>query len=267
MKKGEALNKILVLIPARYASVRFPGKSLAQIKGKSLVQRVFENCQSADRGIHSHPELQFQVAVVTDSQRIEDHVRGFGGDVIRVDEDVASGSERVYLGWQRWMAQRGGDFELIVNVQGDEPLLQGEDLHRLVCFHLSSSFDITTLACPCTGLGDEGHRRWEDPHRVKMVWNSGSGHCFYFSRAPIPFVRDALAPSKWWLHMGIYSYRPHALNRFFESPCGVYEKQEKLEQLRALEIGLSIGATDLPPERVLVGVDTPQDIEEVEKYL
>ncbi len=250
-------QKVLVLIPARYASTRFPGKPLAKIAGQSMIHRVFHNCSQANSA-QGESSIQFDIVVVTDSQKIEGHVRDFGGQVIRVDDDVPSGTERVYLGWKRW--GEGKEYKLIVNVQGDEPLFKGRDLRCLVEFHLGSNFDIGTMVSRRTDLME-----WSDPNRVKVVWNAESGNCFYFSRARIPFDQAGGKLAEWWLHIGVYSYRPKALSAFYHSSCGVYEKLEKLEQLRALESGLKIGACEI--ERTLVGVDVPEDIQKVEECL
>ncbi len=254
------MKKVLVLIPARYASTRFPGKPLAPIAGQSLIQRVWQNAQGAN-ALSSDGGLSFEVAVATDSAEITDHVEAFGGQALRVDDAVATGSERVYLAWKRFKAQ--GDFQLVANLQGDEPLFAGGDLRRLVDFHLNSDFDIATMAIR------RENREWNDPHQVKVAWNSRSGRCLYFSRAPVPFDREggqgANPVKKWWQHVGVYSFRPKALELFANSPAGECERSEQLEQLRALEGGMSIGACEL--ERDLVGVDVPADIPKVEALL
>ena len=245
------MKKILLLIPARLQASRFPGKLLAPIKGQSLIHRVWQNCRSA-----SIAELSFEVAVVTDSEEIENHVTDFGGRVFRVDDAVASGSERVFLGWKRFVVEQ---VELIVNVQGDEPLLLGSDLKDLVQFHLDSDFDIATLV---TRREDA---EWKDSHNVKVAWNSASGRCLYFSRSLVPFEAGKNPVRQWWHHAGVYSYRSRALELFSKSPRGECEQREQLEQLRALELGLGIGALELGKK--LVGVDVPADIAKVEALL
>ena len=245
-------SRVLVLIPGRYASSRFPGKPLAQIAGKSMIQRVFENCTL--KGVS--PSFDIQAYVVTDNQEIENHVKAFGGNVVRVDDEVESGTERIYLAFQK---SADKEFDLIINVQGDEPLLTSAELERLVQFHLDSKFDIATLV-----KKNESIEEFKNPNIVKAIV-SPSGACLYFSREAIPYLKEEKDFSSWWQHIGVYSYRPKALQKFCESPLGVYEKTERLEQLRALEEGLSIGA--LVTNLNLMGVDTPEDIKKLAEVL
>ena len=249
--------KVLVLIPARYASTRFPGKSLAQIAGKSMIERISSNCSSANR-LSRATNLDFAVAVVTDSKEIEAHTKNFGGEVIRVDEEVCCGTDRIYLAWQQ--RANKDDYRLVINVQGDIPLFAGEDLLQLAEFHLASNFDIATAVVRQHGLKGHG-----DPNKVKVVGNLADGACFYFSRAAIPHPPKESVDFSWWLHVGVYSYRPSALESFFKHPKGIYEEMERLEQLRAIEAGLTIGACEIKKE--LISVDVPRDIKMVEKIL
>lgn len=247
-------DKVLILIPARFASTRFPGKPLAKITSinQTMIQRVYQNCAATG----------FTTCVVTDNEAIEHHVLAFGGLVKRVDDDVPSGSERILLAYQRYFAH--DDYDLIINVQGDEPLLQADELNRLANFHYHSHFDIATLVRPMAGFKGDFH----DPNRVKVIYSAQQGICHYFSRASIPFVRDNsvdLAQEEWFLHIGVYSYRPNALQAFGKESCSYYESLEKLEQLRALEMGLRIGA--VTTNRQLIGVDTPEDLIKLEGVL
>ena len=246
-------HKVLILIPSRYASSRFPGKPLADLDGKSLIQRVFENCSKAN---NFSGTFTFETYVVTDNDEIEEHVKSFGGNIIRVDDAVETGSERVYLAYERNFKDK--NFDLIINVQGDEPLLTGDLISTLAEFHLSSRFDIGTL------LKANQHRDhdFEDPNKVKVAFSNQTRQCFYFSRAPIPFSRDKILKEvPWYLHIGIYSYKPQALEDFSKASVTYNENLEKLEQLRALEIGLTIGAIDT--DKFLHGVDIPDDLEEL----
>lgn len=239
---------VQILIPARYQSSRFPGKPLALIAGKMMIERVYENCKASG----------FATAVVTDDDRIEKAVKGFGGEVFRVDDDVPSGSERIALCAERYLK---GRVDLIVNVQGDEPLLKGEILKELAEFHLGSSFEITTLL-------RERQRSEEDfknPNVVKAVWSKESGECHYFSRESIPYDRDGNSQEPWFQHIGVYSYRPEALAKFVSLKMSKLENLEKLEQLRALENGYRIGAK-LTTQN-LIGVDIPEDVKKVEGAL
>lgn len=239
----------VVLIPARYGSSRFPGKPLAIIKGKSMVERVYTNCLSSG----------FECAVVTDNDEIEKHVESFGGKVLRVDDDVPSGSERIALAYGRFMEKHSPS--LVINVQGDEPLLNGEVLKDLARFHLNSSFDIVTLLRERRSTEED----FRNPNVVKAVWSKESGQCLYFSRQSLPFDRDGGKDFVWHHHIGVYSYRPGALLRFVKLPVARLEDLEKLEQLRALENKMCIGA--ILTEQNLIGVDVPADIKKVEGAL
>ncbi len=242
-------SRVLILIPARYESSRFPGKPLAKIGNKSMIEIVYQN--SVDSGA--------DVYVVTDDQRIEDHVNGFNGMILRVDDQVSSGTERAYLAFDRLLKQN--NYDLIVNVQGDEPLLKGSELKKLFNDHLKSDFDIMTMVKKKQGFEGE----FLNPDRVKVAYSPESSICHYFSRSSIPFNRDGDKDFKnnfWFLHIGIYSYKKAALEKFYHAPLGYLEDLEKLEQLRALEQGLSIGALETKLE--LIGVDRPEDILKIE---
>lgn len=252
-------KRILILIPARFASTRFPGKPLAQILGVSMIERVFVNCSKAQA-----LGLEFDTYIVTDDQKVEDHAKSFTPNVIRVDDDVISGTLRIQLGYERFFANKNQSYDLIINVQGDEPLLNASDLVQLAKFHLESSFDITTLVKKQLGFSDE----FRDTNKVKVAMSENNGAAFYFSRASIPHKRDEAgdaANDYWFLHIGVYSYRPNALTRFASHKETRLENLEKLEQLRALEIGLTIGACQT--ESLVVGVDRPEDIKKVEEVL
>jgi 3-deoxy-manno-octulosonate cytidylyltransferase (CMP-KDO synthetase) len=245
-------NKILILIPARYQSSRFPGKPLKTILGKSVIQRVYENCSDK---LYDN-SLDITAVVVTDSDEIESHVKGFGGDVCRVDDLVESGSERIYLAYKRNFSSR--EFELIVNVQGDEPLITSTDISQLICFHLKSSFDIATMVKGSKSSNEE----LNNPNKVKVIYSPKTSRCLYFSRQAIPYFSKDDTNDLWYHHIGVYSYRPNKLEEFFNAERSYYEIKERLEQLRALEIGMTIGAVET--EKTLIGVDTPEDIKKVE---
>ena len=262
-------KNILILIPARYQSSRFPGKPLAPIAGKTMIQRVYENCQRAEETEIAKKEgLSIHVGVVTDNDKIEEHVKSFNGNVYRVDDDVPSGSERIYLAYKRYFEEKER-VDLLINVQGDEPLLNPKRVSNLAAFHLHSTFDVATMVKPMIGSVD----RWKCPNSVKTIFVKQSNKCLYFSRAPIPFKRsngkpddlkEAMEESSllWHLHIGVYSYKLGGLRSFNEMDSSYYENSEQLEQLRALEMGLEIGAIEVNDN--LVGVDTPEDIQRVE---
>jgi 3-deoxy-manno-octulosonate cytidylyltransferase (CMP-KDO synthetase) len=243
------MTKAVVLIPARYGSSRFPGKPLATIAGKSMIQRVYTNCL----------ESGFECAVVTDHSGIEEHVKEFGGHVIRVDDDVPSGSERIALAYQRFYERSAP--EIVINVQGDEPLLRGEVLKELANFHLNSSYDMTTLI----RSRQSNEQDFINPNVVKAVWSEVSGQCLYFSRQSVPYDREGDKVFNWFQHIGVYSYRPQALLKFVKLSMSKLEDLEKLEQLRAMENGFSIGA--IKTTQKLIGVDVPDDIKKVEGAL
>jgi 3-deoxy-manno-octulosonate cytidylyltransferase (CMP-KDO synthetase) len=180
-----------------------------------------------------------------------------------VKDDVPSGSERINLAYQRYFAD--GGYDLIINVQGDEPLLPGTEISRLASFHLNKGFNIATVVREKRDLTSDS---FNDPNHVKVIYSKESSKCHYFSRAPIPFKRKRDQndkDEKWFLHIGIYSYRPKALSSFCSSKRSRYESLEELEQLRALELGMSIGAIE--SDCNLMGVDLPEDIKKIEGVL
>ncbi len=250
-------KSVLILIPARFASTRFPGKPLAMIAGKSMISRVLENCQKA-----SSADISFDAYVVTDDDQVENHIKSFSKNVVRVDDDVISGTLRIELAYSRHFKEKS--YDLVINVQGDEPLLEGSDLVRLAEFHLNKPVEIATLVKKQMGFDDV----FRDPNKVKVAMSETTGDAFYFSRSPIPFKRDAGVDADndyWFLHIGVYSYKPSALSAFSKAPVSRLEDLEKLEQLRALEMGMKIGA--LETRSVIVGVDHPADVKKVEEVL
>lgn len=249
MQDQTDMSRVVILIPARFASSRFPGKPLALIAGKSMIERVFKNCE--DSG--------FPTYVVTDDDRIEEAVKTFGGKALRVNDDVPSGSERIALAYERYLTQE--NFDLVINVQGDEPLLKGEILKELSEFHLKTQFDITTLLRERASEEED----FKNPNVVKAVYSTVSKECFYFSRESLPYDRDGGRTFSWFQHIGVYSYRPLALSSFVKLPMSPLEDLEKLEQLRALENQMTIGA--VLTKQKLIGVDVPHDIQKVEGAL
>jgi 3-deoxy-manno-octulosonate cytidylyltransferase (CMP-KDO synthetase) len=243
------MSLAVILIPARFSSSRFPGKPLALINGVSMIQRVYTNCL----------ESGFPVFVVTDHDGIEKHVIEFGGKVIRIDDDVPSGSERIALAYERCLKNENP--KIVINVQGDEPLLRGPILKELANFHLSSQFDITTLLRERSVKEDD----FTNSNVVKAVYSPASKQCLYFSRQSLPFDRDGGRDYSWYQHIGVYSYKAEALSRFVKLPMAKLEDLEKLEQLRALENQMTLGA--ILTDQKLIGVDVPDDIKKVEGAL
>ncbi len=240
---------VIILIPARYQSSRFPAKPLAKIKGISMIERVYKNCETSG----------FETAVVTDHDEIEAHVKSFGGKVIRVDDDVPSGSERIALAFERSFQNKNP--KLVINVQGDEPLLKGSVLKELAEFHMNSDYAITTLVRERSSNEED----FKNPNVVKALFVPKTGECLYFSRQSIPFDRDGGRDFSWYQHIGVYSYKPEALLKFVKLPMSRLEDLEKLEQLRAMENKMKIGAV-LTTQK-LIGVDVPEDVKKVEGVL
>lgn len=208
-----------------------------------MIEHVYRRATEA-RGVD-------RVVVLTDDERIRDAVQAFGGDVEMTPAECANGTERIAWAAKAWSA------EAVVNVQGDEPLLDAELVSR-VAEHLSRSEDAMVTAA--TPASEEDLR---DPDKVKVVLDS-AGSALYFSRAPIPFPRHAgIAPV--WRHLGLYGYRREVLLQLAQTPPTPLEQSESLEQLRALETGIRIRV--LEAERAPIGVDTEDDLEKVEAIL
>ncbi len=238
--------KIVAVIPARYASTRFPGKPLASICGKPMIQRVYENtrrCAVLDR-----------VVVATDSAEIVRAVEAFGGEVCLTSDRHATGTDRIAEAAQALEA------DFIVNVQGDEPLLQPQTIELAVRPLLADErIPMGTLKARIKTGQD-----MENPNIVKVVTDA-RGRALYFSRSAIPFFRSRTAGAAMYRHIGLYVYRRDFLLHLTGLPQSELEKAESLEQLRALENGFTIhvAETDYEP----IGVDVPDDIATVENFL
>jgi 3-deoxy-manno-octulosonate cytidylyltransferase (CMP-KDO synthetase) len=235
----------LGIIPARFASTRFPGKPLTDIAGKSMIRRVYEQaCQAKSLD---------KVVVATDDDRIFEHVESFGGAVMRTRADHPSGTDRCAE-----VARRFPGAQLILNIQGDEPFIQPEQIDLLTETLLRQSrFSIATLA---KQIDDPA--LLQNPNLVKVVFSEKQG-ALYFSRHPIPFLRGT--PPEHWLehhtyykHIGLYGFRRQALLRVARLAPTALERAESLEQLRWLEHGIriAVGIT----EWETVGIDTPADL-------
>ncbi len=251
-------KKILILIPARFASTRFPGKPLVKLLGRPMIEWVARNMNKPPK----NSLYEIESVVVTDHDGIFDTVKNIGGNAVRIDDDVISGTQRIELAYERFYKDK--NFDLVINVQGDEPLLELSAIEKLIEFHLNHpDLSIATMVKEKKGLDKDFH----DPNKVKAVYSKTTGRCLYFSRAPVPFDRDL--PNNpngvWFLHIGVYSFRPSALTEFAKLPLGYFENLEKLEQLKALEFGQLIGAIEM--NEVLMGVDHPHDVQSVEEVL
>jgi 3-deoxy-manno-octulosonate cytidylyltransferase (CMP-KDO synthetase) len=246
--------RTLGVIPARFGAQRFPGKPLASIAGKTLVQRVFEQAAKAQR--------LDKVIVATENTRILEAVEAFGGDAMLTSPECATGTDRVAE------VARAYDCDLVLNIQGDEPLMRPEMIDQLIEGMQSDPKCVMgTLARKL-----ESAANLDNPNVVKVAL-ARNGNALYFSRSRVPFVRDARSgDSQEWLklarfykHLGIYAFRREFLLKFVDLPQGELEKTEKLEQLRALENGFSIKVLITPHDSI--GVDRPEDVELVEQIL
>lgn len=229
------------IIPARYASTRFPGKPLALIQGKPMVQWVYERVQSS--------EVR-DLAVATDDERIADCVRGFGGVAVMTSPDHASGTDRCGEAAQ---AFRPDDNDVIINIQGDEPFISPREIHLLASAFEDATVQIATLVNPFNDTA-----LLNDPNVVKVT-KAKNGKVLYFSRLPIPYLRiGGTAPQQYYRHIGIYAYRYRVLKEIVQLPTSELENSEKLEQLRWLENGYTIRAIECDYQGV--GVDTPEEL-------
>ena len=235
------------LIPARFAASRFPGKPLATIAGKSMIQRVYEGARAA-KSLRS-------VIVATDDERIADACRAFGAEVAMTRSDHASGSDRIGE-----VAARLSD-EIVVNIQGDEPLMEGYVVDAAVeALREDADVPIATVVHPL----DPADR--DDPNRVKVVLDQ-RGRALYFSRSAIPYPRDPAVRAPLWQHVGLYAYRRDFLLRFIKMAPTLAERSECLEQLRALENGHGIRCAIIEGGWRSVAVDVPGDVALVEAAL
>ena len=244
------MSQIVGVIPSRYGSTRLPGKSLIKLCGKPLVQWVYERASQSIR-------LQ-RVLVATDDERIAEVVRGFGGEVVMTRPDHPSGTDRIAE------AVEGSDAGIVVNIQGDEPLIDPALIDRLAAtLHDDPSWDMATAATPITHKQD-----LENPACVKVVWGCDD-QALYFSRSLIPHPRDPAAAGGqplFWRHIGVYAYRRVCLEQIIEQPPCPLEQIEKLEQLRALHLGHRIKVLQLHDDHG-IGVDTPEDVPRAEALL
>ena len=237
------------VIPARYASTRFPGKILFEIAGKPLIQWVLEGA-STSKSLSS-------LVVATDDDRIASVVRKLGYEVTMTSPELPSGTDRV------WAASQQTDADILVNVQGDEPLITGDLIDRLTSVFTAQDLpDMATLAHP---ISDE---ELASPNSVKVVVNEKQ-EALYFSRFPIPYSRHgAKALGDYGgcqKHIGLYAYTRQFLKKFCEAPPALIEKAEGLEQLRALALGARLKVVSVPEG--LRGVDTPEDAVTLEPLL
>lgn len=245
--------KFIAIIPARYASTRFPGKPLAMLAGKRVIERVYAQvCGVLDDAV-----------VATDDRRIYEAVRAFGGKVEMTSPDHRSGTDRCREAYEK----QGRAFDVVVNVQGDEPFIRPEQIETVRrCFD-DPATDIATLVKPFTA--DDGLAALENPNSPKVVLDSAS-RALYFSRSVIPYLRgipreEWLARHTYYKHIGLYAFRTEVLKAVTELPQSPLEAAESLEQLRWIENGYRIGVGISTIETI--GIDTPEDLARAEEFL
>lgn len=236
---------VTVIIPARYGSTRFPGKPLATILGKPMIQHVYENVSAST--------LVNEVIVATDDERIKKVVEGFKGKCFLTTKDHATGTDRIAE------VAEGLNTDIVVNVQGDEPLISADLIETLIQPFLSDeTLQMATLKTKINQSEDI-----ENPNVVKVITNKDH-HAIYFSRSTIPYNREKINID-YFKHIGVYAYRRSFLFDYIKLPESLLEKAESLEQLRAIENGHSIYVSEVKSE--LIGVDVPEDVEKVEAFL
>lgn len=235
--------KAVIVIPARWASTRFPGKPLALIAGVSLIQRVYERAVQSQRAA--------AVYVATDDERIYDHVNAFGGRVVRPEGDFQTGTDRISAA----VRLLGTTYDQVVNIQGDEPLIDMTSVDGVIAVLQSERVDMATLACPI-----ESDEEYSSCDVVKVVTDL-RGYALYFSRSPIPYGSREESRR----HIGLYGYQRPVLHAFAAMPPTALERVESLEQLRALQNGFKIKV--LHTNKPHLGVDRPEDVLRVESEL
>ena len=237
--------KTAVIIPARMGSMRFPGKVLADLGGKPVIQHVWENAMRSKAD---------SVTVAADDPRVENAVKAFGGHVVMTKPSHPSGSDRV------WEAAQSTDAELIVNVQGDEPFLPHEVIDDLIdAMHGPDAPAMGTVVLPCSRADIAAN-----PNLPKVVLTTDD-YALYFSRSMIPYLREGGEETEVYRHWGIYAYRRETLAKFVSLPEGRLERCEKLEQLRALENGIRIKVIKTSFDSI--GIDTPDDLARAQDFL
>jgi 3-deoxy-manno-octulosonate cytidylyltransferase (CMP-KDO synthetase) len=245
------VNHILGIIPARYASTRFPAKPLVDLGGKSMIQRVYEQVKKS--------KSISQAIVATDHIDIYNHVKSFGGEVCMTMESHVSGTDRCYEA----LTLQSEVIDYVINIQGDEPFIQPEQIDLLAAT-LDGKTEIATLVKVI-----DNHEQLFNSNVVKAVISSAH-KALYFSRSTIPHIRNTpddewLKKNKFYKHIGMYAYRTDILKQLTGLEVSVLEKAESLEQLRWLENGFSIVVAETKTETI--GIDTPDDLERALRYL
>jgi 3-deoxy-manno-octulosonate cytidylyltransferase (CMP-KDO synthetase) len=242
--------KVLGIIPARFASSRFPGKPLIDLKGKTMIQRVYEGAAKSSS--------LTQIIVATDDQRIVDEVLRFGGNVCLTDESHQSGTDRCAE-----VARLNPGFDVVINIQGDEPLVNPLQLDQLLSAFINPEVHIATLGIPTSDEAD-----LMNPNRIKIVLDHQE-NALYFSRSCVPntyhFKGEFLSNYPFLRHIGLYAYRANTLNQLCQLTPTALEKMESLEQLRWMYHGFPIKVVQTTIETP--NIDTPEDVENVIPFL
>lgn len=238
--------KILGVIPARYDSSRFPGKPLAEIMGKTMIQRVVEQVEKCS--------LINEVIVATDDERIASHITGLGAKVVMTRRDHRSGTDRIGEVLEKLEAE-GKKFDVVVNIQGDEPFIDPIQIEEIITLFKVPEVQIGTLAKKITSVEEV-----QNPNAVKVVLGK-SGQALYFSRSPIPYVRTKTDEATYYKHVGMYAYKTEILRQLVSLKSSPLEQAESLEQLRWLENGYKIHVHITEFESV--AVDTPEDLKKL----
>lgn len=252
--------QFIAIIPARYASSRFPGKPLVSLAGKPIVQWVYERAKTVIPNVF----------VATDDERIKAAVENFGGQVVMTSPNHKSGTDRCFEAYTKVKGLDGSNInteDVVINVQGDEPFIASSQLKSVMACFDDPATDIATLVKPFDT--DAGLAALKNPNSPKVVMGTDNT-ALYFSRSVIPYLRNV--PEEEWLvhhtfykHIGLYAYRATTLKSITTMPQGILERAESLEQLRWLEAGLKIrvGITNIET----IGIDTPEDLERAERFL
>lgn len=239
--------KILGIIPSRYASTRFPGKSLAMINGKTMIQRAYGQAEQCKNFTN--------MVVATDHEAIYNHVIDFGGNVVMTSEDAGSGTERCFEALNQLEKKQSIHYDVVINIQGDEPFIHPGQIDKVAALFARQNVEIGTLIKKTSEESE-----LNDPNVVKVTKNV-SKEALYFSRAAIPYRREQEASSEhfeFYKHIGIYGYRTETLKKLIALPVSNLEKAESLEQLRWLENGFKIHTAETDLE--ITSIDTYDDL-------
>lgn len=251
--------KFIGIIPARYASTRFPAKPLAMLGGRTVIERVYRNVEN---------EVD-DIVVATDDVRIAQAVEAFGGNVVMTRTDHRSGTDRCFEAYVKAMADETASADtVVINIQGDEPFIHPQQIAAIRQCFADPTTDIATLVKPFTPA--DGFAALQNPNTPKVVVN-GRDEAMYFSRSVIPYLRGVEAGDEWlskhtyYKHIGLYAYRAKVLAEITQLPPSALELAESLEQLRWLQNGyrIKVGYTDIET----IGIDTPADLQRAEAFL